>query len=123
VVRTFSVAGLGLSLIGLIALGIFYYREMSRGEGALISMKYSSLIVDVYDRGVETISPVIDITSMDDLAKIAERQNSMILHMARNQTHYYLVQNNGTTYRYYTNDRRKSEVVYPAEQKLPQGGV
>ncbi|HTX91746.1 MAG TPA: signal peptidase I [Anaerolineales bacterium] len=121
--RTFSVIGLGLSLLGLAALGLYFYGQVSRGEGALISVKYGSLIVDVYDRGVETISPVIDITSMDDLAKIAERQNSMILHMVRNQVHYYLVQNNGTTYRYYTDGQRKADALRPAGQKVPLRGA
>jgi hypothetical protein len=122
-VRSFSAIGLGLCLLGLMALGLFFYREVSRGESALILVKYGSLIVDARDRGVETVSPVIDITSIDDLAKIAQRQNSMILHMVRNQIHYFLVQNNGTTYRYYTDVPRESEASKIAKQKVPMRGL
>jgi hypothetical protein len=50
--------------------------------------------------------PVIDVTSIDDLAKMAEHQNTMILHMMLNFLHYYLVQGNGTMYRYVFSTRK-----------------
>jgi hypothetical protein len=58
------------------------------------------MMVDVYEKSLEPTSTIIDVTSIDDLAKLAERQGTMILHMVINFLHYYLVQNNGTTYRY-----------------------
>jgi hypothetical protein len=62
----------------------------------------------VYDRGFESILPVIDVTSIDDLAKLAERQNAMILHMTRDFLQYYLVQSEGTTYRYVISEGHNS---------------
>ena len=75
---------------------------------------------------------MIDVTSMDDLAKLAERQGTMILHMTINFLHYYLVQNNGTTYRYVISTGKKGIIendsdhnelqkttVHIEENKLP----
>jgi len=56
--------------------------------------------MDVYRRSLDVTLPMIDVTSIDDLAKMAERQNTMILHMTLNFLHHYLVQSNGAIYRY-----------------------
>ncbi len=57
---------------------------------------------------------LVDVTTIDDLAKLAERQNAMILHMMRDYLHYYHVQCNGTTYRY---------VISAGHNRLPQTEV
>ena len=63
-------------------------------------MKYSSLIVDIKDGNIKASSPMIDIATIDDLAKLAERHNAMILHEAGVHTHSYYVQGDGVTYRF-----------------------
>lgn len=98
--RVVSGIGLGLSLFGLLVLGIVYSTTSKSDQAAAIRIKYGSLLMDVYDRGLETLTSVIDVTTIDDLAKLAERQNAMILHITRDSVHYYLVQHEGTTYRY-----------------------
>jgi hypothetical protein len=50
---------------------------------------------------------VIDVTTIDELAKLAERHNTVMLHMAINFVHYYIVQCNGLTYRYVFSTGRK----------------
>jgi hypothetical protein len=99
-VRVFAMLGLGVSLSGLIIMGLFVFNTASQSEDALIRLRYGSLLVDVYEKNLAPTSTIIDVTSIDDLAKLAERQGAMILHMVVNFLHYYLVQNNGTTYRY-----------------------
>jgi hypothetical protein len=92
-------------------------------------------LVDVYERNLEHASTIIDVTSMDDLAKLAERQGTMILHMVLNFLHYYLVENNGTTYRYVVSAEKKGSTANDAvhidlpkntanaeEHKLPATG-
>jgi signal peptidase I len=99
-IRIFALLGLGLSLSGLGAMGWFVFNTARQSEDALIRLRYGSMVMDVYERSLDISLPVIDVTSIDDLAKMAERQNTMILHMTLNFLHYYLVQGNGAVYRY-----------------------
>ena len=107
--RAFSGFALGLSLVGLLALSLVYATVTKYDPAAAIRIKYGALLVDIYDRGLETPSPVIDVTSIEDLAKLAERQNLMILHLKRDSMHYYLVQNEVATYRYAAGKSRAPE--------------
>ena len=99
-IRVFALLGLGISLSGLVIMGLLTLNTARQSEDAFIRLRYGSMLVDVYEKSLEPTSTMIDVTSMDDLAKLAERQGTMILHMTLNFLHYYLVQNNGTTYRY-----------------------
>ncbi len=106
-IRVFALLGLGISLGGLVLMGLYIFNTVRQSEEALIRLRYSSVLVDVYEKNLEPTSTTIDVTSMDDLAKLAERQGTMILHMTSNFLHYYLVQNNGTTYRYVISTGKK----------------
>jgi signal peptidase I len=100
VVRFTALLGFVFSLLGFIYVGMQVYQTMSRSEDGLIRLKYGSMLMDVYEQTFEPSSTIIDVTEMDDLAKLAERHGTMILHMQRNFLHYYFVQSSGTTYRY-----------------------
>ncbi|MBM3181823.1 MAG: signal peptidase I [Chloroflexi bacterium] len=109
-IRVFALLGLGISLSGLVIMGLFVFNTASQSEEALIRLRYGSMLVDVYERSLDVTLPMIDVTSIDDLAKMAERQNTMIMHMTLNFLHYYLVQSNGTTYRYVISAGKKGIV-------------
>lgn len=106
--RILGLAGLGFALFGLLMLGWYVFDVTRRSQEALIRVKYGALLMDVYDRGFETLSPVIDVATIDDLARLAERQNAMILHMTRDFMQFYFVQSGGTTYRYAVSEGRNS---------------
>ena len=108
--RMISAFGLCVLLIAALSLGLAIYDAAKQSQERFIRMKYGSLLVDVFDRGLETLVPMIDVAGMDDLARIAEHQNTMILHMARDFLHFYFVQNNGTTYRYVASDGKNGPV-------------
>jgi len=99
-IRVFALLGLGLSLGGLMILGFYVFTTARQSQEALIRLRYGALLVNVYERNLEPASTLIDVTTIDELAKLAERHNTMILHMTLNFLHFYLVQCNGTTYRY-----------------------
>jgi signal peptidase I len=107
-IRLVALIGLGSTLAGLLALGIYSYSVSRRSEESIIHLKYSNLLIGVYEQGLESLSPVIDVTSIDDLARLAERQNAMIMHLAHEDVHYYLVQVEGKTYRYMTGQDRST---------------
>lgn len=99
-IRFISFVGFGLSLLGLIVAGMNMYRTASQSQEALIRLKYGAILVDVYEQSIAPASSIIDVASMDGLARLAERQGTMILHMTRNFLNHYFVQGEGTTYRY-----------------------
>lgn len=72
--------------------------------------------MDVQEYALATTSPLVDVNTIDDLARLAERQNTMILHM----TNDYLVQAQGITYRYGSGNERNTltEVQLPRRQIL-----
>jgi hypothetical protein len=100
--------GLGLTLACLLVFGWYVFDTTRDSQESLIQMKYGAVLMEVYDHGFDTISPYIDVTTIDDLAKLAERQNAMILHMTRDRVQYYLVQVEGATYRFVIRDGRGS---------------
>ena len=109
-IRLFSLLGLGISFSGLAIMGLSIFNMTRQNEEALIRLRYGSMIVDVHEKSLEFTSTLIDVTSMDNLAKLAERQGTMILHMTRNFLHYYFVQDNRVTYRYVISMGRKGIV-------------
>jgi hypothetical protein len=62
--------GLGLSLSGLVIMGLSIFNTARQSEEALIRLRYGSRLMDVYERSLDASMPVIDVTSIDDLAKM-----------------------------------------------------
>lgn len=114
--RGIALIGLGLSLGGFLGIGWYMYTMAYQSQEALIRLSYGSLIMDVHERSLDTSSQVIDVGTIDDLARMAERQNTMILHMTVNFLNYYLVQSSGTTYRYVTNPSKQRVVEVAASR-------
>jgi signal peptidase I len=99
-IRILAIFGLIISLAGLLALGLIFNAASKYSQNSGISLKYGSILMDVYDQRLENLSPIIEVTSIESLAKLAERQNAMIMHLIRGFVHYYFIQIEGTTYRY-----------------------
>ena len=76
--------------------------------------------MDVHERVIGPLASTIDVRNMEDLAKIAEQQNTMILHTTFNYMDYYLVQGNGMTYRYGISSGKRDiiEVEKPLYQDI-----
>jgi EAL domain-containing protein (putative c-di-GMP-specific phosphodiesterase class I) len=100
--RFLALAGLLLSGAGMLFLTGALARAASN-KAAYVNMRYGSLLVEAKDMSLDHGAPVVELASIDDLARLADRRNTMILHEERGTTHYYLVQGDGTTYRYALN--------------------
>jgi signal peptidase I len=110
--RASALIGLGLTLGPFLSIALHFYNKAQQSQQALIQLKYRDLLMDVHEQIPEPLSTTIDVHRIDDLARIAERQNTMILHMSLNYVDYYLVQGNGMTYRYAVdNNSHRSNVV------------
>lgn len=118
-VRIISLLGFVFSLLGLVYIGMQIYQTISQSEDGLIRLKYGSMLMDVYEQTFESSSPIIDVTEMDDLAKLAERHGTMILHMQQNFLHSYFVQSGGATYRYVISTGRRGvpQTIPPIDEQ------
>lgn len=99
-VRVLALLGLALSLCCLLAFGWYFFNDARQDQARLIQLKYGGLLMDVYGLGLQQDLPIVEVASMDDLARLAERQNTMIAHMAINFLHFYTVRSNDVIYRY-----------------------
>ena len=99
-IRLIALIGLGSTLVGLLALALTYFITSKRSQDTAIRIKYGSLMIDANDVDLETRSPIIDVVSIENLARLAERQNTLITHLSRAAEHIYLVQSGDTIYRY-----------------------
>ena len=118
-VRVIALLGLALSLSGLLMIGFRIFTMAQQSQEALIRLRYGALLVNVYEREFEPGSRLIDVTTIDELAKLAERHNTVMLHMTINFLHYYVVQCNGVTYRYvFSAGKRGVAEIEPARQEI-----
>ncbi len=101
--REVSVFGFGASLYGMVVFAFIIFLMARRDEASDIQVKYGPLLVGVRAGELQAGNRIVDIASMDDLAKLAERDGRMILHGLEQNTHHYLVPDVGVTYRYHTN--------------------
>ncbi len=91
------------SLSGIVLLG-WKLENLSRfHQEKFFRIKYASMMINVQKADLFTSSSMVDVTSMDALAKLAERFSVMILHLEQGNQHTYCAQANGTTYRFTAN--------------------
>jgi signal peptidase I len=118
-IRVIALLGLALALGGLVIVASHIFGTVHQSQEALIRLKYGGLLVNVYERDLAAASMLIDVTNINELAKLAERHNTVILHMALNFIHYYMVQCNGLTYRYvFSAGRRGIAEIEPPRQQV-----
>jgi len=117
-IRVSALLGLALSLSGLLIVGIRVFTTSQQDQEAFIRLRYGGLLVNVYERDFAPASMLIDVTTIDELARLAERHNTVILHMTLNFLHCYMVQCHGITYRYVfsTGKRGVAEIEAPHKQ-------
>jgi hypothetical protein len=93
----FGLAGLCLLLGLLLARPLL--RDDPKNEPAKIRTLYGSHIIEVRDLSTHD-GPVAQVASMESLADLAKKYESMIMHVARPEGDVYLVWDNGMTYQY-----------------------
>jgi EAL domain-containing protein (putative c-di-GMP-specific phosphodiesterase class I) len=98
--RAMAVIGLFVALVGLLALAVWISFLSRKSQEAMVRMKYGSMLIDVLPGRTGILRPTVDVMSVDDLARLAERNNVMILHEAHGKMHTYRVEGDQLTYRY-----------------------
>ncbi len=98
--RRFAILGLTISLGGLLIFGWLMFRVEQGGEVTQIKFKYSSLLINIQESGLEAAGEIIDVAAIDDLVQLAKREGRVILHYAKGEHHQYLVKDGLVVYRY-----------------------
>ncbi|WP_075063526.1 signal peptidase I [Ornatilinea apprima] len=115
--RVISATGFFLSVIGLLSLAWILSNLARQSQAALIRVKYDSLLVDADEPTLNLPMPEVNLAAMDDLAKLAARENTFIIHTARNFGHEYLVQSGQVLYRYSTREEETEPFFHSPIQK------
>jgi hypothetical protein len=98
--RWFAILGLLGSLAAVVLLGM-KVQAVSKGNPiGFIRIRYSSMLVDIQQTMLVNIADIVDVGSIDDLAKLAEKFNAMILHSENGNSHTFYVRVEGATYRF-----------------------
>lgn len=98
--RWIAAIGLLVSLGALGALAAFIAALAHRGQSELAQVKYGAMLVEIEPNVEPPAAPIIEVASIDDLARLAERHGTTILYQPREPLHYYYVNGGGITYRY-----------------------
>ncbi len=98
--RRMALAGLCLALGGALLLGRQMRRAAQGDEPARIQHTYGPLLIAIRDSQPSTSAAVVDVSTIEDLAKLAEQHGSMILHARRGDKHDYFVYHGDLAYRY-----------------------
>jgi hypothetical protein len=98
--RWMALFGLLASCSGLVWLGLRLQSLSRLDQEKFLHIRYGSMMIDVQNADSLLPATLIDVQSMDALAKLAERFNAMILHEAGTGPPTYYVQVGGTTYRF-----------------------
>ncbi|MGA7673212.1 MAG: signal peptidase I [Nitrolancea sp.] len=109
-VRVIAIVALLLSLIGLAIVGLMSLRGKQIGEAERIRTRFGAMLVTVDDADFENTSRVIDVTTFDDLLRLAMRDERMIMHQFAGEVHRYYVQENTIVYRYRVEEQSEQPV-------------
>ena len=98
--RAVATTGLVLSLTALGALLWFVNVLARRSPTGLAQVRYGAALVRLQPNATPPAAPLVEVASLDDLARLAERHGAAILYQPRQPLHYYFVAAPGITYRY-----------------------
>jgi len=97
--RALALFGLLASTVAL-AVALVATKRRHGNEAARIGVRHGHRIVSVAVGGGDANGAVVDVTTMDDLARLAEQYGCLILHHDHTGTHSYMFQVDRTLYRY-----------------------
>ena len=98
--------GSTLALAALLAIALLAPIALTsapKSEGAGIRRRYGQLLVSVEPMATPPGRPLVDVEEFATLARLAERFGLLVLHWTRSDIDTFVVQDEGTTYRYRTN--------------------
>jgi len=120
-VTTARVVALAMVLAAVLSAAVILLRlrrAAPTDEATSIRNRYASLVVLVEPVVTPGSRPVVDVTDVATLARIAERHGLLVLHWTRSGIGTFVVQDEGSTYRYRTTS---AVAPRPPGGQLPAG--
>jgi hypothetical protein len=102
--RQMAVAGLAVSLVGLLGLGVGVLQARRGGEDAQIRIRYGSTLVEVREFSFREGDRLVEVAAMEDLSRLAEGLGRMVFYVDRGPGRQYFVREGETVYRYQSED-------------------
>ncbi len=96
--RIISSLTLILSLVGLWLIFDQISKASKKDKGLMVKLKYGGALINVENPPQVNPRTSVNLTEIDDLAKIAEKQGTVIFHHEVDGQHSYFVEANGMTY-------------------------
>jgi hypothetical protein len=81
-------------------LAYLVLRRSVRSDVDRIALRYGRLLVPASNASQLTQTPIVDLTSIDDLARVAEQSNALIVHRSTDHGHVYVCFADLATYRF-----------------------
>jgi signal peptidase I len=100
IARILSIILLLAGIMSTLVLFLFARRSAPTSEAAGIHRRYAALLLPVQPMTTPIGRPLIDVTGFATLARLAERYGLLVMHWTRSGTETFVVQDEGTTYRY-----------------------
>jgi len=108
--RSLSTILLLAGMLGTVVLVLLAGRLAPTSEAEGIRRRYAPLLVSVHPMPAPPGRPVVDVPEFATLARLAERYGLLVLHWTRSDVETFVVQDEGTTYRYRTHAGKASDL-------------
>jgi signal peptidase I len=120
-VRLMTMLGSAVSLLFLAFYGLAELRSLRGGEASRIKERYGPWLVPV--REINGSVPAADVERFEDLFRVADRSERMILHEERDGTHTYVVEDGKLLLRYRIYQEEPELVEVASEDAPPRSRV
>ncbi len=98
--RRIALLGLGISMLGIAWFGVGIVKALQGNEVGRIDLKYKPLLVMITESSIDHNGKVIDVATIEDLVRLAERLGTVMLHSVQDDVHQYVVHEHNIAYRY-----------------------
>lgn len=102
--RWIAGVALGVSLLGIAAILYPFLRASMKSPTEKIRIQFDKMLLDIQTLPARVTSEDIDVDRFEDLAKLAEKTDSLIFHHVEANQHTYLLQDGESTYRFLLTD-------------------
>jgi len=103
-----SLIGFLTAMLGILILWTLQTIAAASGEASLIQLKYGGTMISIDSEDPTIGQQVVDVTTIDDLAKIAEHEGRMMLHGVYDNFDQYFVTGETVVYRYAPKGKARS---------------
>jgi signal peptidase I len=122
-VRAAALVLLAGGLLAIAAIAVLGQMRAATSEGAAIRRRYAALLVPVHPMPTPPDCPVVEVTDFATLAKLAERYGLLVLHWSRSGVETFVVQDEGTTFRYRSGSNSAAVTTGIADENIPAAPV